>query len=292
MEKEVRNNNILMIVVLSVMATIIVGLVCFIVYDKVISDDKQESNKIQDNGQNDGSGQIDDDEINDGTQEVEVDLMNGIVIKAMNPFLGNYDPEGFYFMSSGGGRFGTELFTDLISYKDLNDAQIANIIYHYADKQMMIDTSNLEELNDEDFTRYYGVLTVEQFKYILNRIFGNKVSYRNFNDDELGYCPNLAYHSDSDTYRVYGGCGGISSTLYSKEIFAVRNDHELKVTVQAFEGFNGTYSNFDYSNPFYVGTDLKISDIFDQYSSQIQKYRFVFTKDKGQYYFDHVEKVN
>lgn len=290
------------LIIIIVMAITIIGLVGFIIYDKVISDGKQESNKIQDNGQNDGSDQIDD---------KDVSIKDTVVIETMDKILCDFsESEICSFVEFAVYE---RYFKELLSYDNLDDDAISGMVYMYSDKHNLIDTTNIDKINQEiletectnqsgscAFTT--GIMSVEKFQEVMKNLFGNKVAYRHVNIDYLSSRPlSFYYHSGSNTYRGPSGIGGFCfSEIYTKLLSASKYDNQLGVDVMAYHGNDcgSMYYTFDSEEPFYDGPDdddnngIDPDIIFDRFANEIQKYRFVFTEDNGQYYFDHVEKVD
>lgn len=238
---------------------------------------------------------------NKGPVVENIDINAPIVISAMDKILCDFSESeicSFEDMES----IGLSYYQELSYYNELSDWVISHLVYEYALKHDMINVSNLDEINANNLsgTMVTGYLTVEQYQNILNVLFGNKIIYRHFSVDKTS-CYSLSYHTESNTYRVYSGCGGFCFyELHTKLLSASKYDKELRVDVMAYWGNDcgSTYYNYDSEEPFYDGPDddnangIDPDIIFDRFSGQIQKYRFVFTEDNGQYYFDHVEKLS
>lgn len=238
---------------------------------------------------------------NEGPVVEEVSVRDSVVVETMDKILCDFSESEICSVSDL-GLLKDAYYKNLSSYNELSDDVISYLVYQYALEHDMLDKSNLDEINSiaGQGQMVGSVLSVEQFQNILNILFGNKVKYRHFNVDDPN-CFYLSYDTESNTYRQYNACGGICfPKIYTKLLSASKYDDQLRVDVMAYHGSDcggGMYYTFNSEEPFYDGPDdysgngVEPAIIFNQYSSQIQKYRFVFTEDKGQYYFDHVEKV-
>lgn len=297
--------NIVLVVLVVVLGLFVVGLGGYLVYDKLIDNGSQvEDNKpSHDDTKPDDDKENNVDKDNDRDTALDVDIHSREVTDVMELLFGKSE-EGIY--SAVEMQFGSGLYTKELSVSDLTDGMIANIVYHYALRNGFVDKNDIDQINAEGNGGYVGgVIPVSYFKKSLQTIFGDEITYHNFNehvaDNSTGeYCPNARYHSESDTYRIYEGCGGFCiPETYTKLVSATKDGEKMEVVVQAMwkncmtSGYG--YSNFDREHPFYedANNTMEVSQVFDNYRSSISKYRYTFKRDNnGDYHFYEVKKMN
>lgn len=290
-------------IIIALLVLVILGLVCYIAYDKGYLDkilnknETKEENKKEDNTEQD---------ITDAKVKYELDYKIEV--------LKNYDAD---IVSPA-----TPLFKN-ITAKEIPDGEKLNtvLLYLYNNKKGIIDDyTNYPNFTYEGFKKEHN-LTEEDFDdmalfqpYYDDDEEGNKLMYFKSSDvkkifkEVYGYeptttivedeLPEFYYEKDYDSYFVVisgGGTCGTYNTTYNYKYTEDKDYAYVYTTVAYYSCDPGVYSDIGIEKE--VATidmekDEKVDEEFVKNNmSKFNKYRIVFKKDGSNYTFEKVEEV-
>lgn len=272
------------IVILILLILVILGLVCYIAYDKGVFNSflKKESN-IKDEKKNTAENGIDKNIEEEKVEELDVNSAE--VVNLIKQF----DILNSQINSGSGSIFARMYKSDKVTVDDLSDAEkgyiaISNIVEVTGGSQEIsaVDTENM-----------------------VKKIFGN-INYTNGDIPAYGCAfGKISYIASSNIYKTSDtGCGGVCDrTVQYKIVKAVKNGDIINITVaiayvdcdiREINGITEVYSLFysDLNAQNKVYEDPKSGNFnFDKYINNTTKYTYTFKQDgNNNYVFTKVEK--
>lgn len=287
-----KNNKLWLGILIGVLASLVVGLVGYIVYDKVLSNDVDEVVDTKDDFKNNDN--------NDKEQVVIIDLSldNSKVKNLSDKVIGVYTNN---MMTSYEDYFYKKdriaMSEEDMSFKLSLAAETVSGFFGY------------DETNYDCNTGICGISFVseELIKDAYFDLFGKEAYYEraSFSVATCQGRDGYTWSQENNRYEseVSGGCGdavcgGSESKLgYAKQIISSDIDkielYEYFYYVQCLDDGEGSniYSDYNKTNLIHVGY-LNSEEVFSKYKNQLGQYKYTFEKDKyGTYVFTSVEKV-
>lgn len=270
-----KKNNKGIVVALVVAIFIILGLGGYIIYDKVLStekESKQEESKKE--------------EVNKDEKEKyeEVSIDDEIVTKLIkNVTADTIDVKtAGYFYEKG---------------KILN-TEVSNQMKLYLAIQMI-------QGNPDEMEKNLSKVTPENIASAVKEIFGPDATYT---DETLNdACRGMKYNSKTQKYSAYYGCGGALIPTYHGTIVKARKYNDrleidqkaMLITYEQSKTNTGDiiiniFNPNDKIDSFEIKSDddwPEAKDLLEKYKDKLATYKYTFNLEDGNYYFYSVEKV-
>lgn len=288
-----KNNKLWLGILIGVLASLVVGLVGYIVYDKVLSNDVDEVVDTKDDFNNN------DDKVQQ-EQEIIIDLsLDNFTVKNLsdkvigvytNNMMTSYE-DYFYkkdriVMSEEDMSFKLSLAAETVSGffgKDKN-------VYDCSNGICGISYATEELIKDAYFDLFGKDSQYERLSFSVANCDG--VEGYNWSEENKRFESKILYGCGGAV------CGGSESKLgYAKQIISSDIDkielYEYFYYVQCLDDGEDSniYSDYNKTNLIHVGY-LNSEEVFSKYKNQLGQYKYTFEKDKyGTYVFTSVEKV-
>jgi len=292
-----KNNKLWLGILIGVLASLVIGLVGYIVYDKVLSKDVDEVVDTKDDFNNN------DNEIQQ-EQEIIIDLSldNSTVKNLSDKVIGVYT---------------NNEMADYIDYFYKKDRILLNEQDISFKLSLALETlTDLFDFNSDGYDCNTGIcgisyISEEIVKDAYFDLFGNDAHYEralftNSNSNCSG-SEGYVWSDENNRYESvsYGGCGGfvfggtISKLGYAKQITSSNLDRIELYEYFAYEAPSVDsdvvryYSDYNRTNLIISTTDRYSNDVFfNEFVDDVGIYKYTFEKDKyGTYVFTSVEKV-
>ena len=265
-------------VIILLLLLIIIGLMCYIAYDKIISESKKENKQITEREKT---------QIPKDTEE-EIIISNQNIIDDLSYKVSvlNKSINNLYI---GESRI-------IYEVEQLNDAQKLRfaLMDTYTHKNVRLTSE------EKEATKYKGVSTgkinVKDVDNAYQKLFGTKIS--SYKDIESG-TPEFEYNEKKQIYYVYGQ---FPDSYYTPLMYInkmTENSKEAYVYVNV-----GTYFSDGSSNLAIIYDDITTKTVIEQSKQtnykidetnykKFSEYKYTFVKDvNGNYYYSKIEKVN
>lgn len=261
--KEKQKNKLGLGIIIGVLIGFILGLCCFIAYDKLIVKDKNDT-IMDDNNASDKKNNSDSQE----EKFTGVSLSDDVVKKLLSSILVE-EKDGLLLTSD----FQYEL------YKTVNSFTLVN---NFSDsiKFRLVFANISDEIKSE-----YSTFVTCGSKYVIPSNIINNIALNIFGSSytlskpidklSLSNGVHVTFDSQNDTY-IFEGCGSLSHSIGSvrtKIVKAIKSDNELIIEEQV---------NF-----------LEVENVEDNLSVGVNTYKYTFKKNNDDsYYFYSVEKIS